>query len=618
MSVKLLIISILLFSITAFSFFSNKKAAPAEAVKQFYLLQAKQLEHEIVMLQKAAVTGNEQQLQQQFVKTRLAYKKIETIVEYYFKFFAVKLNGPPIPYFEEDEPDMGERQPAGMQLAEGMIFPAYNKKNATALNDAIATLLLDTKTMQETNESNAFNDELIFDAVTEELYRITALGLAGFDSQVANNSLPECRSALSGVQYILQQYADDMKQNGSDKNQQLIKLLVAAAIYLQQHNDFNTFNRMQFILEYMNPVTAIVGQYKNAKGFGENRSPMFYSTIKKNNTLFAAGVFDPNKYLDDNTTSAEKIALGKKLFFDKQLSADNQRSCATCHNPAKAFSDGLPTSMATDGHTALPRNAPTIWNAALQRNLFLDSRSTSLEDQVMQVLNNAKEMHGSAPKAAAKIIGQKGYDTIYAKAYPNASQNAAAENICNAIACYERTLVALNARFDQHLRGQKILTQKEIDGFNLFMGKAKCGTCHFMPLFSGAKPPRYYYTETEVIGVPAASLKNNAALDKDLGRFVITGLPLHQYAFKTSTLRNITLTAPYMHNGVFKTLDEVIDFYNNGGGKGLKIAPPNQTLPFDKLHLTTAEKKNIIAFLGALTDTGATAKTLSPSNFRRF
>ncbi|MGF2414675.1 MAG: cytochrome-c peroxidase, partial [Ferruginibacter sp.] len=276
---------------------------------------------------------------------------------------------------------------------------------------------------------------------------------------------------------------------------------------------------------------------------------------------------------------------------------------ATCHNPAKAFTDGLVASVAIDGHTSLPRNAPTLWNTALQRNLFLDNRSFSLEDQVMQVLNNAKEMHGSAQKAAEKILLQKEYATLYAKAYPVANKSDAAQNICNAIACYERTLIALNSKFDKHMRGQASLNKDEINGFNLFMGKAKCGTCHFMPLFSGAKPPRYYYTETEVIGVPDKNVTVNNKLDEDEGRFAVTGLPVHKYAFKTSSLRNITLTAPYMHNGVFKTLNQVINFYNNGGGKGLKIAPENQTLPFDKLNLTATEKQHIISFLKALTDT---------------
>jgi cytochrome c peroxidase len=135
------------------------------------------------------------------------------------------------------------------------------------------------------------------------------------------------------------------------------------------------------------------------------------------------------------------------------------------------------------------------------------------------------------------------------------------------------------------------------------MGKAKCGTCHFMPLFNGAKPPRYYYTESEVIGVPANNNKNKAKLDADSGRNLATGYPIHIFSFKTSSLRNIALTSPYMHNGVFKTLNEVVDFYNDGGGKGLHIAPPNQSLPFSKLNLSVTEKKDIISFLKTLTDT---------------
>ena len=137
------------------------------------------------------------------------------------------------------------------------------------------------------------------------------------------------------------------------------------------------------------------------------------------------------------------------------------------------------------------------------------------------------------------------------------------------------------------------------------MGKAKCGTCHFMPLFSGAKPPRYYYMESEVIGVPESASKIKPRLDKDSGRFNTTRFDIHLFSFKTSSLRNIALTAPYMHNGVFNTLDEVVDFYDKGGGKGLGIAPPNQSLPFEKLDLTASEKKDIIAFMKTLTDTSA-------------
>jgi cytochrome c peroxidase len=134
------------------------------------------------------------------------------------------------------------------------------------------------------------------------------------------------------------------------------------------------------------------------------------------------------------------------------------------------------------------------------------------------------------------------------------------------------------------------------------MGKAKCGTCHFMPLFNGLVPPNFNETDSEVLGVPA-SLKKPYQLDIDSGKYYFTKSAVHLHAFKIPTLRNIVLTAPYMHNGVYKSLEEVIDFYNNGGGKGLNIAPSNQTLPFEKLSLTKKEKKEIISFLHTLTDT---------------
>ena len=187
-----------------------------------------------------------------------------------------------------------------------------------------------------------------------------------------------------------------------------------------------------------------------------------------------------------------------------------------------------------------------------------------MEDQVLQVLNNAQEMHGSAKEVAEKILKIPAYSQIYATAYPGSKEQDAPANICNAIACYERTLVALNSKFDQHMNGTAVLNKNEANGFNLFMGKAKCGSCHFMPLFSGAKPPRYYYIESEVLGIPAKKGKRKATLDIDSGRFLITESPVHLFAFKTPTLRNVSLTAPYMHNGVFSTLKEVMDFYKNG------------------------------------------------------
>jgi len=130
------------------------------------------------------------------------------------------------------------------------------------------------------------------------------------------------------------------------------------------------------------------------------------------------------------------------------------------------------------------------------------------------------------------------------------------------------------------------------------MGKAKCATCHFFPLFNGTVPPAYVETESEVLGTPATS--EGKSVDPDVGKFALTQREPHRYAFKTPTVRHIALTAPYMHNGVFKTLEEVVDFYDQGGGNGLGFNLENQTLPFDKLNLTGPEKKALVAFMKVL------------------
>jgi cytochrome c peroxidase len=135
------------------------------------------------------------------------------------------------------------------------------------------------------------------------------------------------------------------------------------------------------------------------------------------------------------------------------------------------------------------------------------------------------------------------------------------------------------------------------------MGKAKCGTCHFIPFFNGVAPPYFSESESEVIGVPSTNDTLHPVLDPDKGKYNLYPIDILRFSFKTPTLRNVALTAPYMHNGVYKSLEEVVDFYNKGGGAGLGIAPSNQTLPKSPLQLSATEKKQIISFLRALTDT---------------
>jgi len=167
------------------------------------------------------------------------------------------------------------------------------------------------------------------------------------------------------------------------------------------------------------------------------------------------------------------------------------------------------------------------------------------------------------------------------------------------IAAYIRSLQQMSTPFDRYMKGDTAaLSAWAVKGFNLFMGKAKCGTCHFMPLFNGAVPPYFDKIESEVLGVPLS--KDQAVVDTDSGAYNIYRIGYQMYSFKTPTVRTSTQTAPYMHNGIYQTLDEVIDFYDHGGGAGLGIELEFQTLPSDSLHLTAEEKQQIKAFLEVL------------------
>jgi cytochrome c peroxidase len=193
---------------------------------------------------------------------------------------------------------------------------------------------------------------------------------------------------------------------------------------------------------------------------------------------------------------------------------------------------------------------------------------------------------------------------LFAEAFKNTfNADIAPYGILKALTEYEKTLLSFDSRFDKYLRGDKTaLTAREINGYNVFAGKALCGSCHFFPIFNGTVPPTFRDTEFEVLGVPKTA--ENKALDDDIGREKTTKFPDHNRSFKTPTLRNIELTAPYMHNGCYNTLEEVVDFYVKGGGAGLGFNVPNQTLPFDSLSLTKTEQEDIVLFMKTLTDIG--------------
>jgi cytochrome c peroxidase len=318
---------------------------------------------------------------------------------------------------------------------------------------------------------------------------------------------------------------------------------------------------------------------------------------------------------ETNPVTPEKVALGRKLYFDKRLSKDGTVSCATCHDPAKGFSDGKRVSEGVGGQKGT-RNAPTVMNAVFFELQFWDGRAASLEEQAKGPMTNPVEMGMASHDDVVKVVrAQPEYDTAFKSVF---GREATIDDVVAAISTYERTVVTGNSPFDRFVAGDKAaMSESAQRGWALWNGKARCNTCH---PFGGATPNfsdnRFHNIGVAAKGRDFGALARQAAQESDpqklafhadfseLGRYVTTKQPKDIGAFKTSGLRDIALSAPYMHDGSEATLLDVVKFYDKGG-------EPNPYLDggIVPLKLGEQEMKDLVAFMEALTGEGDGAAT---------
>jgi cytochrome c peroxidase len=276
-------------------------------------------------------------------------------------------------------------------------------------------------------------------------------------------------------------------------------------------------------------------------------------------------------YPKDNPPSDEKISLGKQLYFDGSLSADNKVSCATCHDPAKGFSNGDQFATGVEGKKG-GRNSPTVINTALQKFQFWDGRAKTLEEQALGPIQNPIEMNLTLDAVVEKLNKIEGYRTQFQKVF---GTDVTSDGIGKAIAAYERTILSGDAPYDKFKAGdQSALSESAQRGMKLFFSKANCSACHAGPNFTD--------NAFHNIGVPGTD-EGRAAISKSTG---------DKGAFKTPTLREIARTAPYMHDGSLKTLEEVVAHYAKGG-------TPNPQLDEEiyPLKLSPEEVNDLVTFL---------------------
>lgn len=309
----------------------------------------------------------------------------------------------------------------------------------------------------------------------------------------------------------------------------------------------------------------------------------------------------------DNITTYEGVELGRKLFYDKRLSSDKTISCASCHKQELAFTDGRAKSRGVN-NAEMPVSAMSLVNLTWNSRFNWDGKSTTLEQQAILPMENHREMNQDAEITAQILSQTTEYPALFEKVFGN--KEITPEKITKALAQFERTLISNNSKYDKYLRGEYQATESELRGIQLFFTHpdaeqgirgGNCGDCHLGSLTSGS-----------TLGFEGF---HNNGLDNDQnlkeGLFAVTQNRFDKGKFKTPSLRNIALTAPYMHDGRFQTLEEVMEHYDNGIKKSQTlsslitaasndfITDPNGEV---RLALTQQEKKDIIAFLEMLTD----------------
>jgi cytochrome c peroxidase len=562
--------------------------------------------------------SNLKKLKTSYFTARAIYKEIENCIEYQSPF-DVKyfINGPLV---KKAELEYGSRtfDPHGFQVIEELLFSgdtidfAKLKNEYLFLNQAFEAYI-------KKIERSFIGDSQLLESLQFEFIRLMSLSLNGYDATFTKTNIDETISALKGSQLFLNNIKKNYPTNlyPNTTHQKTILAINAAIIYCRLHKDYDSFDRLFFITRHLNPIYKLISELHQNKLFPH--TPVNYAVDLKKVNPFNLNSFNDNYFsvsVNDTLNKEPQVELGKLLFFDPVLSGNNQRACASCHKPELGFTDGLQKALEFETKDNLNRNTPTLLNVFYQKNFFHDGRSRQLVEQINEVLHNKQEMNTTIEEIILKLNQSEEYKALFKNAFIGTADSSISYfGVLKSIHEYERTLVSKNTKFDKYLEGDYTqLNTNEINGYNVFSGKALCGSCHFFPLFNGLVPPIYNDTEYEVIGVPKE--KNSLEIDGDEGRKIISKNRIHQFAFKTPTVRNIELTPPYMHNGIYKTLEEVIDFYNKGGGNGIGINISHQTLPFDSLQLTKQEIRDIKAFMLSLTDT--TNLTRKPKKLPHF
>ena len=541
-------------------------------------------------------------------RMRQAFKQWEYLAE--FKnpsLFREKINGAPLPKMEENSFGAIIIEPSGLQVMDEYLAEPNSDSFFIKINILADDLL---NAVKQIPANPICYDHEIFEAGRIELIRLYTLGLTGFDSPGTLQSLEDAKSVIDVLKQDFTLFIQNQNASKTTTDQLLTAFNRAEQIFKSQ-KEFDKFDRIGFLREVINPLySGLLDLQKSLEIPMPKEIRNTPAALNYQAKLLFSGDFLTTEYysgIPNQFKTEETRQLGMLLFFDPILSDNNQRACASCHKPELAFTDGVSKSIATGFQGSVNRNAPSLINCVYSERFFHDLRAEALEDQLSHVITDTKEFNTTQHSIIDKLNSSTEYQKLFLSAFGGYGKNTInPQTIAFAISSYVGSLNSFNSDFDRYARGETDLINEDVKkGFNLFMGKAACGTCHFAPLFSGTVPPDYTESESEVLGTPLQWPVKKPEADLDPGRAgarLKEVVEIYRYSFKTPSIRNIEITSPYMHNGGMKTLEAVMDFYNKGGGNGIGLNFEHQTLASDKLNLSKQEISQIIAFMKSLTD----------------
>jgi cytochrome c peroxidase len=611
---KKIIVLFFTFIITGFVFFSFKETdLPGSYVYDYKQKLSTFQNQQMELLQDIQSSDLSEsaieKIRQKINIVRISLKKADIWFRYLEPIAYKRINGPlPVEWetevFEKFEKPY-KREGAGLTLA--ALYLDEEKIEKNKLLELIQESIEATKIFSAdpiTNELRKPDHFFLCNRLF--LLNLAAIYTTGFECPDTTRIIPELRAMLTDTYTAYVAFNSSFPQTPlTDNYLSAFKNTIRFAN--NQPLNYSQFDHFAFIRQYVNPLFALNQQLIRQYHIS-SRSNVDYSLTKTSTSIFSKALYNGQNSkgiflrVTDAAVLAELDNVGKLLFYDPILSGNNMRSCSSCHQSTAFFTDTVTATALQYNHTEmLERNTPSLLNAPYNHLLMLDGKHIAMKDQAKEVITNAKEMGSNEQDVLQKVLSCKEYKGTFKRLlkYTPQESEITMEHITSAITFYYSKFSTCAAPFDEAMNMKKELDPQANRGFNLFMSKAQCATCHFVPQFNGVKPP-YVGSEFEVLGVPADTTYK--ALSSDKGRYGINAAEETANAFRTGTLRNAEKTKPYMHNGVFNNLNQVIDFYDAGGGAGRGLDVANQTLSSDSLHLTQTEKEELIAFIRSLTE----------------